>query len=57
MAELAHPVLCLLCGETAEASDTPDHVRLMHPDVDAEPERWPDGTPVAFEDPGLFAET
>lgn len=56
MAGLAHPVRCLLCGETAEARDIPDHVRLMHPDVDAEPVRWPDGTPVAFEDPGLLAE-
>jgi hypothetical protein len=52
-----HPVRCLLCDEIINASDTPDHVRLMHPDVDAEPERWPDGTPVAFEDPDLFAET
>jgi hypothetical protein len=52
-----HPVRCLLCGETAEARDVPDHVRLMHPGVDAEPECWPDGTPVAFEDLDLFAET
>lgn len=54
---MTHSVRCLLCGETAEASAIPDHMRLMHPGADAEPVRWPDGTPVAFEDPGLFAET
>ena len=54
---MIHPVRCLLCPETIAARDLTDHVRLMHPDTDAEPERWPDGTPVAFEDPDLFAET
>jgi hypothetical protein len=54
---VTHPVRCLPCGETMEAGAIPDHVRLLHPGVDAEPVRWPDGTPVAFEDPDLFAET
>ena len=45
---------CLLCGE--DTQDITAHVRQLHPDADAQPESWPDGTPVAFEDPDLFTE-
>ena len=49
-----HPVRCLLCLERIEARDLVLHVHRMHPEADAEPERWPDGEPVAYEDPELM---
>jgi hypothetical protein len=32
------------------------HAHRIHPDMDAWPITWPDGEPVAFEDPDLLAE-
>jgi hypothetical protein len=42
---------CRLCGDVAHAmSGILDHMRLMHPAVQAEPGHWPDGRYVIFED-------
>lgn len=44
------PWRCVLCGEQVDAGDimTGDHLRLFHPDHDAQPELWPDGEVVAL---------
>ena len=39
---------CLDCGE--DTDDILAHLRRFHPDVDWEPEFWPDGKPVIYED-------
>lgn len=41
---------CLLCGEHVPAAETLDHMRLLHPDMDAQPETWADGRIVVHED-------
>jgi hypothetical protein len=45
-----HGWQCNLCREPIDSIGIYDHMRLLHPDVDAEPERWPDGGLVVEED-------
>jgi hypothetical protein len=40
------------CAEIMPAWALPDHVRVLHPDADAVPEDWPDGTQVVRDDTG-----
>ena len=53
---------CTLCPDGPpgnDAGDTLHHLRQFHPDVDADPERWPDGRPVWVDltlDPDDFKE-
>lgn len=44
---------CALCLDAIVSDKVVDHFRLMHPNVhlDAEPETWPDGEPVVYDDP------
>lgn len=51
---MAHPVRCLLCREIIEARELPSHVCRMRSGTDAEPECWPDGGVVVYEDPELM---
>lgn len=46
---------CLLCGDEwpdAEGGVESflDHLRVLHPDEHEEPERWPDGRIVVYDD-------
>jgi hypothetical protein len=45
-----HVMQCQLCGQRMVTPAILDHVRLMHPDQDAVPERWPDGGLVIYEE-------
>lgn len=50
---------CLRCNGWVADDLTADHIRLLHPDVDADPERWPDSQPVWVDltlDPDDFKE-
>jgi hypothetical protein len=53
---MAHSVRCLPCDATMEAAEIVLHIHRMHPDAGAWPVCWPDGVPVAFEDPELIGE-
>lgn len=41
---------CHLCNEDVPTTKLLDHVRLLHPDVYEEPETWPDGRRVVYDD-------
>ena len=45
---------CGICRERQPGERLLEHIRLMHPDVDTEPETWPDGEAVITEDPDDF---
>lgn len=48
-----NPWHCNLCDESVPAQDivTGSHLRVMHPDIDErEPETWPDGELVFFDE-------
>lgn len=45
---------CLLCGEDVPVAGTLDHMRLLHPGMDAAPELWPDGGIVVHEEYGTL---
>ncbi|SNR44383.1 hypothetical protein SAMN06265360_10645 [Haloechinothrix alba] len=42
---------CVTCNDHIPDPDLLDHLRVMHPDEYAEPERWPDGMPVVEQEP------
>lgn len=44
------PCRCELCGELqADLNAALEHIRLLHPSVDAEPEFWSDGAVVVID--------
>lgn len=45
---------CNICETDFAPVLIQEHIRLMHPDLEAESEKWPDGEPIIFEDADEF---
>jgi hypothetical protein len=45
---------CEICGNMFTPDIILDHIRLMHPDVEIDCDKWPDGEPVVYEDADDF---
>lgn len=41
---------CTICGMSFKSDELNTHYRLFHPDRDVEPDTWPDGELVVYED-------